>query len=58
MIYMGLFHRRKVDVFEYFKEFQNMVENMIGKHIKIPRLDQEGEYKIGDLIKYCKNNGV
>jgi hypothetical protein len=49
---MGLFLIRKSDVFEYFKEFRTMVEKQIGKSIKILHLDQRGEYKSGDFIKY------
>jgi hypothetical protein len=34
------FMRKKSDVFEYFKEFKNMVEKKIGKYIKILQSDQ------------------
>jgi hypothetical protein len=34
------FLRKKSDVFEYFKEFKNMVEKQTGKPIKILRSDQ------------------
>jgi hypothetical protein len=52
------FLRRKNDVFEYFKEFRTMVEKKTEKSIKILRLDQGGEYKLGDFIKYCKMHGI
>ena len=52
------FLRRKSDVFEYFKEFRNMVEKQTEKSIKILRSDQGGEYKSGDFNKYCKDNGI
>jgi hypothetical protein len=48
------FLRRKSYVFEYFKEFRNMVEKQTGKTIKILCSDQGGEYRLGNLIKYCK----
>ena len=35
-----------------------MVEKQIEKSIKILRLDQGGEYKSGDFIKYCKDHGI
>jgi transposase InsO family protein len=52
------FLRRKSDVFEYFKEFRNMVEKQTGKTIKILHSDQGGEYRLGNFIKYCKDHGI
>jgi transposase InsO family protein len=52
------FMRKKSDVFEYFKEFKNMVEKQTGKYIKILRSDQGGEYTSGAFIKYCKSHGI
>ena len=52
------FIRKKSDVFEYFKEFKNMVEKKTGKCIKILRSDQGGEYISGAFETYCKNNGI
>jgi transposase InsO family protein len=52
------FMRNKSDVFEYFKEFKNMVEKQTGKSIKILRSDQGGEYTSGAFIRYCKNNEI
>jgi transposase InsO family protein len=46
------FMRNKSDVFEYFKEFKNMVEKQTGKSIKILRSDQGGEYTSGAFIRY------
>jgi hypothetical protein len=45
------FIRKKSDVFEYFKEFKNMVEKKTGKHIKILRSYQGGEYTSRNFIK-------
>jgi hypothetical protein len=47
------FIRNKNNVFEYFKEFKNIVVNLIEKHINIFRSDQEGEYTLGDFIIMC-----
>jgi transposase InsO family protein len=52
------FIRKKSDVFEYFKEFKNLVEKKTGRYIKILRSDQGGEYTSRDFFKYCKNNGI
>lgn len=38
-------------MFEYFKEFKNMVEKQIGRSIKILRSDKGGEYTLGDFEK-------
>jgi transposase InsO family protein len=46
------FLRKKSDVFEYFKEFKNMVEKQTGKPIKIVHSDQGGEYRLGNFIEY------
>ena len=52
------FIRKKSDVFEYFKEFKNMVEKKTGKCIKILKSDQGGEYTSGAFESYCKRNGI
>jgi transposase InsO family protein len=49
---------KKSDVFEYFKEFRNMVEKQTGKHIKILRSYQGGEYISREFLKHCKDNGI
>ena len=36
--------RHKSETFEKFKEFQNEVENQLGKKIKLLRSDRGGEY--------------
>src|SRR4051812_46529734 len=36
--------RHKLETFEKFKEFQNEVENRLGKTIKLLRSDRGGEY--------------
>lgn len=52
------FIRKKSDVFEYFKEFKNMVEKQTGKYIKIIKSDQGGEYKSRVFNQYCKIHGI
>ena len=37
--------RHKSETFEKFKEFQNEVENQLGKKIKLLRSDHGGEYR-------------
>lgn len=52
------FLRKRNDVFEYFKEFKNIAENHTRKFIMILHLDQGGEYRLGNFIKYCKDHGI
>jgi ribulose bisphosphate carboxylase small subunit len=48
--------RHKSESFEKFKEFQNKVQNQLGKAIKSLRSDHEGEYlsfEFSDHLKQC-----
>jgi hypothetical protein len=48
--------RHKSESFEKFKEFQNEVQNQLGKTIKYLRSDRGGEYlslEFGDHLKKC-----
>jgi transposase InsO family protein len=48
--------RHKSESFEKFKEFQNEVQNQLGKTIKFLRSDCGGEYlshEFGDHLKQC-----
>ena len=48
--------RHKSESFEKFKEFQNEVQNQLGKTIKFLRSDGGGEYlshEFGDHLKQC-----
>jgi hypothetical protein len=48
--------RHKSESFEKFKEFQNEVQNQLGKTIKFLRFDREGEYlslEFSDHLKQC-----
>ena len=35
-----------------------MIERQTGKHIKILRSDQGGEYRKDELIRHCKDHGI
>jgi transposase InsO family protein len=48
--------RHKSESFEKFEEFQNEVQNQLGKMIKSLRFDRGGEYlslEFGDHLKQC-----
>jgi hypothetical protein len=48
--------RHKSESFEKFKEFQNEVQNQLGKIIKFLRSNRGGEYlshEFGDHLKQC-----
>jgi hypothetical protein len=49
--------RHKFESFEKFKEFQNEVQNQLGKIIKFLRFDRKGEYlslEFSDHLKQCE----
>jgi hypothetical protein len=53
--------RHKSESFEKFKEFQNEVQNQLGKTIKYLRSDREGEYlslEFGDHLKKMWNSSA
>ena len=50
--------KRKSDVFETFKNWQLMVENLYGRKIKILRSDCGGEYCSTDFENYLKSQGI
>jgi len=50
--------RKKSDVFEYFKEFKNMMEKQTGIYIKILRSNHGREYKSRFFNQYCKIHGI
>ena len=55
--YMYLMKRKSED-FEKFKEFRVEVENQLGKHIKVIRSDQGGEYLLRDFKNYLTEHGI
>ena len=48
------FLKNKDDVFEKFKEFKALVENLSEKRIKTLRSDNGGEFTSGEFNEYCK----
>jgi transposase InsO family protein len=46
--------KTKDEVFSRFREFRALVENQTGKKIKIPRLDNGGEYTSNEFKDFCK----
>ena len=50
--------KRKSEAFEKFKEFRAEVENQLGKHIKVIRSDQGGEYLLRDFKNYLTEHGI
>jgi transposase InsO family protein len=50
--------KRKVDVFNTFKQFRVMVEKRTGRTIKCLRMDNGGEFTSLEFEKYCKEVGI
>ena len=45
-------------MFERFKEFKALVENLPEKKIKIMRLDNGGEFTSNEFNDFCKEVGI
>lgn len=52
------FMRTKDEVFSQFKGFKALVENLIGKKIKVLRSDNGGEYTSNEFKYLCKEVGI
>ena len=52
------FLKTKDEVFEWFKEFKALVENLTGKRINTLRLDNGGEYIDKDFTRFCAKEGI
>jgi transposase InsO family protein len=50
--------KRKVDVFNVFKQFRVLVEKGVGREIKCLRKYNGGEFTSLEFEKYCKEYGI
>ena len=50
--------KKKDEVFERFKEFKALVENLSEKKIKMLRLDNGGEFTSNEFNNFCKEVGI
>lgn len=50
--------KAKGEVFMWFKELKALVENQIGRKIKVLRSDNGGEYTSRDSIDFCASEGI
>ena len=53
-----LFLTKKVEAFEKFKIFKNIVENESGVKIKSLRSDRGGEFTSREFNIYCEEHGI
>ena len=52
------FLRRKYEVFDRFKEFNDLVENQKEKRIKVLRTDNGGEFYGNEFEELCKKCSI
>jgi hypothetical protein len=52
------FMKTKGQVFNRFQEFKALVENQIGKKIRVLRLDNGGEYTSKEFMDFCAGEGI
>ena len=52
------FLKNKDEVFERFKEFKALVENLSKKKIKVLRSDNGGEFTSNEFNDFCKEDGI
>jgi transposase InsO family protein len=50
--------KRKVDVFNAFKQFRDLVEKSTDRSIKCLRTDNGGEFTSKEFENYCKEAGI
>ena len=52
------FIKNKLEAFEIFKIYKEMVENEMDSRIKCLRSDNGGEFTSNEFMDYCSNNGI
>jgi transposase InsO family protein len=52
------FMKTKGQVFSWFQEFKDLVENQIGKKIRVLRSDNGGEYTSKEFMDFCEGEGI
>ena len=52
------FLKAKSETFDKFKGFKALIENQIGRHIRILRSDNEGEYESNEIDDFCREAGI
>ena len=52
------FLKTKDEVFDRFREFTALVENLTGKKIKVLRSDNGGEYTDKEFTDFCAREGI
>ena len=52
------FLKKKLEVFSKFKEFKALVENQIGKKIKVLRINNGSEFWGKEFEKFCKQCAI
>ena len=53
-----IFLKSKDEVFNKFKEFKALIENLSVRKIKILRSDNGGEYTSKEFVNFCKDVGI
>ena len=52
------FLKAKSETFDRFKEFKILIKNQMGKHIRILRSDNGGEYESNEFDDFCWEVGI
>ena len=52
------FLKAKSETFDRFKEFKALIENRTGRHIRILRSDNRGEYESSEFDDFCREAGI
>ena len=50
--------KTKNETFKKFHEFKALIENQTGKHIRVLRSDNGGEYESHQFEDFCKEVGI